>query len=76
MKNTTTWNYRLIRIGDTVGVHEVYYEGKKPIMYTQNPITISWDDDDDSADLNSLLNMIKTAGTLPTMIPQDFPTPP
>ena len=41
----TTWNYRVIRQEEdgasTFAIHEVYYEGKKVVMWTESPVAPS-----------------------------------
>ena len=41
----TTWNYRVIRQEEdgasTFAIHEVYYEGKKVVTWTESPVAPS-----------------------------------
>lgn len=41
-----TWNYRIIKEGDSYSVCEVFYKGKKPRSWTE-PITIAGESTDE-----------------------------
>jgi hypothetical protein len=39
-----TWNYRVVKVGDSLGLYEVYYnERGKPIMRTSRPEVVVQD---------------------------------
>jgi len=38
------WNYRMVRKGDYIEIHEVYYDADdKPVMVTENGIVVGGD---------------------------------
>lgn len=61
------WNYRLLAhenpapgTGYTIMIHEVHYEGCKPIMYAQNGAVLHTDiDDEESTPIQSLNEVLK-----------------
>jgi hypothetical protein len=55
------WNYRLIRHKDSIGLHEVYYEDGKPVLYTEEPVFSV--DPEERADgmIKELKNMLEGA---------------
>lgn len=56
--SVTHWNYRIFRYsdveGDSLGVHEAYYEDGKVIGYTKDPVIVG----DSIEDLKEVLAMI------------------
>lgn len=72
------WNYRVIRKKETIdgeehiyfGIHEVYYEDKKPRAVTSNPITLDgWES---TKYLKNTVRMILPAFRKPVLDFDDF----
>lgn len=42
--NINEWNYRLISHGDSLLIHEVYYENGKPVAWTEEPVWVVGED--------------------------------
>lgn len=58
------WNYRVMVKDEYFQIHEVYYEGDKPVSYTDKPITIS---SDNFNHLDGILDKIKQALNQPVL---------
>jgi hypothetical protein len=65
------WNYRLIRNGDAVGVHEVFYAAGTPVLWTEEPARLVADD---AADMVAELNMLRSATERPVLIEERYTT--
>lgn len=42
-----TWNYRIIDFGTHRALHEVHYDGDRPVAYSEAPATFACDPDQD-----------------------------
>jgi hypothetical protein len=42
-----SWDYRLIRQHGFLAIHEVYYENNKPVLWTEAPLIINGEDQND-----------------------------
>ncbi len=60
-----TWNLRVMRYADgTLGVHEVYYAGKKVTGWTESPTAVAGETVEE---LRSYLKMVKRALDAPIL---------
>lgn len=66
-----TWNYRVVETDGLLGIHEVYYKGKKPIACTRNPVPFAGDSVDEI--VTSLERALRNAKKLPVLTEKDFP---
>lgn len=68
-----TWNYRVILIDDTLGIHEVYYDSEgKPEFYTESPTPIRVFSDEGIDSLKWSINNMSKALDKPILTEQDF----
>ena len=65
------WNYRLVAIGDRVGLYEIFYEPDGQILACgQDPITLEADSPEE---LENYLQGLQEALTLPILKMEDLP---
>lgn len=69
-----TWNYRIIRHADWIGLHEVYYDdGGRPKSYTTNAATFVCDlDEGPDGIIKSLEMALADARKHPVLTEADF----
>lgn len=70
-----TWNYRVMRyqdeiIGDSFGIHEVYYDDGTPSTFTEKAVGVVADTTDE---LREVLAMMASAIEKPALEYSDFP---
>lgn len=69
-----TWNYRVVetRHDDDVchSIREVHYENDRPIAYSENPVTMVWEVDED--DPRRMLGRMREALDKPVLRERDF----
>ena len=70
-----TWNYRLIRHGEYVALHEVYYDGGgKVTSWTADPISFVADLDEGAEGVIGSLEMaLADARKYPVLIASELP---
>ena len=67
----TTWNYRIVRHDDCVGLHEVFYNEDGSVRaWTENPVRFVGDDEADL--VRSLERALKDAVARPIIDPKDY----
>jgi len=64
-----SWNYRIIDHPDYTGIHEVYYDGDTPTMFSSAPDGVCCDLDEDIADV---YRMMGEAFDKPALTEDDF----
>jgi hypothetical protein len=71
-----TWNYRVIKIGEEVGIHEVYYDEEgNPSSYTANPVAVSSYTEDGADSLKWILERMLEGVCKEVLSEEDFTVP-